>query len=99
MAWKYSFNSVNKEMYCFSFRVHLVSYGKSKWCHNHTIRVKSGIIGQTAKFGQPSCLFHSSVIEIKNKLAKQTVKTLMRRLIRSRLIWITNVCKCVSEFT
>ena len=29
-------------------------------------RVKSGIFGQTAKFGQPSCLFHSSIIGIKN---------------------------------
>ena len=28
-------------------------------------RVKSGIFGQTAKFGQPPCLFHSSVIGIK----------------------------------
>ena len=27
------------------------------------------------------------------------MKTLMRRLIRSRLIWIYTVCKCVSEFT
>ena len=31
-------------------------------CHT---RVKSGIFGQTAKFGQPSYLFHSSVIGIK----------------------------------
>ena len=28
-------------------------------------RVKSGIFGQTAKFGQPTCLFHSSIIGIK----------------------------------
>ena len=49
-------------------------------------RVKSGILGQTAKFGQPPCLFHSSNIGIKNKITKQTVKILMRRLIRSRLI-------------
>ena len=28
-------------------------------------RIKSGIFGQTAKFGQPSCLFHSSIIGIK----------------------------------
>ena len=62
-------------------------------------RVKSGIFGQTAKFGQPLCLFHSSIVGIKNKLTKQTVKTLMRRLIRSRLIWISTVCKRVSEFT
>ena len=49
-------------------------------------RVKSGIFGQTAKFGQPPCFFHISNIGIKNKLTKQTVKILMRRLIRSRLI-------------
>ena len=52
----------------------------------HCVRVMSGIIGQTAKFGQPHCLYHSSIIEIKNKLTKQTVKILMRGLIRSRLI-------------
>ena len=46
--------------------------------NTHT-RVKSGIFGQTAKFGQPPCLFHSSVIGMKNKLTKQTVKLLMRR--------------------
>ena len=47
------------------------------------VRVKSGIFGQTAKFGQPHCLFHRSVIGIRNKLTKQTVKILMRRLIRN----------------
>ena len=62
-------------------------------------RVKSGIFGQRAKFRQPACLFHSSIIGIKNKLTKQKVKILMRRLIRSRLIWISTVCKRVSEFT
>ena len=69
--------------------------------HGHYLcgRVKSGIFGQTAKFGQPPCLFHSLVIGIKNKLTKQTVKILMRRLIRSRLIRIYTVCKCVSKFT
>ena len=44
-------------------------------------------------------LFHISNIGIKNKLIKQTVKIMMRRLIRSRLIWIYTVCKCMSEFT
>ena len=63
---------------------------------DETSRVKSGIFGQTAKFGQPLCLFYSSIIGIKNKLTKQTVKILMRRLIRSRLIWISIVCKCGS---
>ena len=62
-------------------------------------RVKSGIFGQTAKLGQRPCLFHISNIGIKNKLTKQTVKILMRRLIRSRLICIYTVCKGVSEFT
>ena len=66
---------------------------------NHYSRVKSGIFGQTAKFGQQPCLFHSLVIGIKNKFTKQIVKILMRRLIRSRLMWISTVCKCVSEFT
>ena len=48
-------------------------------CHTLTLftyskgyRVKSGIFGQTAKFGQPPCLFHSSIIGIKkNNYAKQ----------------------------
>ena len=31
-------------------------------------RVKLGIFGQTAKFGQPLCLFHSSNIDLKYKL-------------------------------
>ena len=62
-------------------------------------RVKSCIFGQIAKFGRRPCLFHISNIAIKNKLIKQTVKILMRRLIRSRLIRIYTVCKCVSEFT
>ena len=66
---------------------------------NMKIRVKSGICGQTAKFGQPPCLFHSSIIGTKNKLTKQIVEILMRRLIRSRLIWISTVCKRVSELT
>ena len=62
-------------------------------------RVKSGIFGQAAKFGQRPCLFHISNIGIKNKSTEQTVKILMRRLARSRLIWIYTVCNCVSEFT
>ena len=62
------------------------------------VRVKSGIFGQTAKFGQRPCLFHISNIGIKNKLTTQTVKILMRRLIRSRLFLINIVCKYVSEF-
>ena len=62
-------------------------------------RVKSGKFGRSAKFGQRPCLFHILIIGIKIKLTKQTVKILMRRLIRSRLIWISTVCKCMSEFT
>ena len=61
-------------------------------------RVKLGIFGQTAKFGQRPCLFNFSNVGIKNTLTKQTVKIRMSRLIRSRLIWIYNVCKCVSQF-
>ena len=62
-------------------------------------RVKSGKFRRSAKFGQRSCLFHILIIGIKNKLTKQKVKILMRRLIRSRLIWVSTVCKCMSEFT
>ena len=45
---------------------------------------------KTAKYGQPLCLFHGSIIGIKTKLTKQTVKI--------RPIWISTVCKRVSEF-
>ena len=68
-------------------------------CPIPNTRVKSGLFGQTAKFGQQPCLFHISNIGIKYKLTKQTVKIPMRRLIRSRLIRISTVCKYVSEFT
>ena len=54
------------------------------------IRVKLGKFGRSAKFGQRPCLFHILIIGIKNKLTEQTVKILMRRLIRSRLIWISH---------
>ena len=37
------------------------------------IRVKSGKFGRSAKFGQRPCLFHISIIGIKNKITKQTV--------------------------
>ena len=70
-------------------------YGSS----STSIRLKPGIFRQTAKFGQRPCLFNILNIGIKNKLTKQTVKILKRRLIRSRLILIYTVCKCVSEFT
>ena len=63
------------------------------------VREKSGNFGQTAKFGQRPCLFHISNIGINNKLTKQTVKILTRRLIGSCHIWIYTVSKCVSEFT
>ena len=64
-------------------------------------RVKSGEFGRSAKFGQRPCLFHILIIGISkqytlfciffrvginNKLTKQTVQILMRRLIRNRLI-------------
>ena len=76
-----------------------IKQSPNKEFHTFNSRVKLSIFGQTAKFGQLPCLFHSSVLGIKNKLFKQAVKLLMRRLIRSRLIWISTVCKCVSEFT
>ena len=56
-------------------------------------RVKWGKFGQSAKFGQRVCLFHILIIEIKNTPRKQTLKMLMRRLIKSRLILISTVCK------
>ena len=61
--------------------------------------VKSGKFGRSAQFEQWPCLFFILIIVIKNKLNQQTVKILMRRLIRSRLIRIFTVCKCLSEFT
>ena len=57
-------------------------------------RVKSGMFGQTAKFGQRSYLLHTSIIGIKHKLTKQTVKILMRRLgaVSSGFSLFANVC-------
>ena len=43
-------------------------------------RVKSGIFGQTAKFGKRLCLFHISNIRIKNRLTKQRVKIMCVRI-------------------
>ena len=63
-------------------------------------RVKLGIFGQTAKFGQRPCLFHISNIGIKNKLTKETVKILMRRLIED--LHCFQMCVriyLISEFT
>ena len=54
-------------------------------------RLKLGIFGQTAKFGQRPCLFHISNIGIKNKLTKLTVKI----LIRSRLMDLHCLQICV----
>ena len=73
----------NRGITRFSFHIN-----RNKIC---VARVKSGIFGVTAKFGKPPCLFHSSIIGIKNKLTKQTVKIHQRRFIRSRLIWISTV--------
>ena len=57
-------------------------------------RVKLGIFGQTANFGQQPCLFHISNTGIQmNYLSKTLVKLLMWRLIRNRLIWISTICK------
>ena len=57
----------------------------------HCPRVKSGIFGQTAKFGQRPCLFHISNSGIKNKSTKQAVKILMRRL-SSGFTLFANAC-------
>ena len=81
----------------FVFQSDMISWAKAKT--SMCCRVKSGIFGQTAKFGQRPCLFHISNIRIISFLTNQKVKILMRRLIRSRLIWIYTVCKCVSDFT
>ena len=67
----------------------------NKWYN----RVKSDIFGQTAKFGQPPCLSHSSIIGVKNKLTKQTVKILMRRLIRTHCLQMCVRIDLMSEFT
>ena len=61
--------------------------------------VKSGNFGHQVNSDSDVCLLHTLITRIKNKLTKQTVKILMRRLIRSRLIWISTVCKRMSEFT
>ena len=68
--------------------------------HNpNIIRVKSGLFRQTAKLAQRPLFVSYFKYLIKNKLTKQTVNVLLRLLLRSRLIWIYTVCKCVSEFT
>ena len=61
------------------FQEHLQRLSANNKCHRFSLadRVKSGIFGQTAKFGQRPCLFHISNIGIKNKLTKQTVKILI----------------------
>ena len=69
------------------------------WSQTMNTRVKSGKFGQSSKFGQRPYFFHFWIFGINIKLNKQTVKILMRRLIKSRLIWIVTVCKCMSEFT
>ena len=49
-----------------------------EWTQNY--RAKSGIFGQSVKFGQRPCLFQYFKYWNKNTLTKQTVKILMRRL-------------------
>ena len=51
-------------------RLHVRKHNEQKEGKNAVGRVNSGIFGQTAKFGQPLCLFHMSIIGIKNKLTK-----------------------------
>ena len=59
-------------------------------------RVKSGIFGQTAKFGQRPCLFDISNIGIKNK---KNLANSENPDETAHLTWNYTVCKCVSEFT
>ena len=64
---------------------------------NKNTRVKSGNFGH--QVNSDSALFVSYINFWKEKKTKQTVKILMRRLIRSRFIWILTICKCISEIT
>ena len=63
--------------------------------------VKSGNFGHQVNSDSDVFLLHTLItsLRIKDKLTKQTVKILKRRLIRSRLVWISTVCKRMSEFT
>ena len=63
-----------------------------KDCFENVNRVKSGKFGRSAKFGKRPCLIHILTIGIKNKLTKQTVKILMRRLVSSGFALFANVC-------
>ena len=63
------------------------------------IMVKLGKFGRSAEFGQRLGLFRIFINGIKIILTKQTVKILMRRLIRSRLILLSIVCIRMSQFT
>ena len=62
-----------------------------------SFRVKSGIFGETAKFGQRPCLVHISNIRIKTRLTKQEVKILMRRDLHCLQMCVR--IYLVSEFT
>ena len=62
---------------------------RSKFHSLLKIRVKSCNLGHQVN----SYLFHILIIGIKNELTKQTVKILMRQLIRSCFIWISTVYK------
>ena len=58
-------------------------------------RVKSGNFGHQVN---SATLFVSYFKDWnKKKITKQTVKILMRRLIKSRLIWVSTFCKCMSK--
>ena len=79
-----------------TFQMPLVLYIYKRTVYNMVYyRVQIYTKVKSGKFGQRPCL----IIGITNKLTKQTVKILMIRLIRSRLIWNSTVCKCMSEFT
>ena len=61
------------------------------------IRVKSGNFGHQINSDSDLVSFIVDYWNEKNKLTKITVKSLMRRLLMSRLIWISTVCKGMSE--
>ena len=72
-------------------------------------RIKSGNFGHQVNSDNDIVCFIFSIFGItkkkkkkkkkKHKETKQLVKIPMRRLLASRLIRISTVCKCMSEFT
>ena len=63
------------------------------------VKVKSGNFGHQVNLDSGLVCFMFQLLEYKNVLTEQTVKILMRRLIRGCLIKISTVYRCMSEFT